>query len=185
MTASSPLPSPELSQIIKLSDIGGAALTAKIVADKDQRRALAKRFDLPSIESITANYRLKANEHEIIFTGDILSDLHQACAISGQPFPVRVTEKFNIVFVEKTSGVPSEEEVELAAEDCDVIEYQAAQIDLGEAVAQTLYLALDPYPRGPVADSIAEKKGLKSEEEAGPFGALAALKDSLEKDKSS
>ena len=60
-----------------------------------------------------------------------------------------------------------------------MIEYEAEQIDLGEAIAQTLYLALDPYPRGPDADSIAEKKGLKSEEEAGPFGALAALKDKL------
>lgn len=179
MTASTPLPSPELSQIIKLSDIGGAALTGKIIANEDQRQALAKRFDLPSIELITANYRLKANEHKITFTGDILSELHQACAISGQPFPVHIAEKFNINFVEKTDVPPSEEEVELASEDCDIIEYEATQIDLGEAIAQTLYLALDPYPRGPDADAIAEKKGLKSEEEAGPFGALAALKDKL------
>tara|TARA_R110000772_G_scaffold157849_4_gene269085 strand:+ start:2086 stop:2628 length:543 start_codon:yes stop_codon:yes gene_type:complete len=179
MTVSSPLPPPELSKIIKLSEIGGTPLTGKIVADDKQCAALAKRFELPSIESIKADYRLEAKVHEISFTGSIQSELHQACAISGQPFPVSVTEEFDIVFIEKTDIPPSEEEIELAPEDCDVIEYEAEQIDLGEAIAQTLYLALDPYPRGPDADSIAEKKGLKSEEEAGPFGALAALKDKL------
>lgn len=179
MTAPSPPLHPELSKIIKLSDIGGAALTGQIIANDDQLKALAKRFDLPSIESIAADYRLEAKEHEIKFTGNIQSDLHQACAISGQPFPVQIAEAFNIVFEEKNDTPPSEEEIELAPEDCDVIEYEAAQIDLGEAIAQTLYLALDPYPRGPDADSVAEKKGLKSEEEAGPFGALAALKDKL------
>ncbi|QTD57503.1 YceD family protein [Parasphingorhabdus cellanae] len=179
MTASSPLPQPELSKIIKLSEIGSSALTGTIVADDEERQALAKRFDLPSIESITSEYRLAAKEHEISFTGTIQSSLHQACAISGQPFPVQIDEIFNIIFVEKTEIPASDEEIELAPEDCDVIEYDAAQIDLGEAIAQTLYLALDPYPRGPDADRAAEKNGLKSEEEAGPFGALAALKDKL------
>lgn len=179
MTEISPLPTPELSKIIKLSDIGGTALTGKIDANSDQRQALATRFDLPSIESITADYRLEAKEQEIRFTGNIRSDLHQACAVSGQPFPVGVAEEFDIIFIEKTEIASTDEEIELATEDCDMIEYENAQIDLGEAVAQTLYLALDPYPRGPDADSAAKKTGLKSEEEAGPFGALAALKDKL------
>ncbi|MBF6602376.1 MAG: DUF177 domain-containing protein [Sphingorhabdus sp.] len=179
MSETQPLPSPELSKIIKLSEIGGAALTGNITADDSQREALAKRFDLPSIESLSADYRLEAKEHKISFTGSIRSDLHQNCAISGQPFPVKVAEEFDIIFVEKSDNPPAEEEIELEAEDCDIIEYENARIDLGEAIAQTLYLALDPYPRGPEADSVAEKRGLKSEEEAGPFGALAALKDKL------
>lgn len=179
MTQSQPLPPPELSQIIKLSDIGGAPITGEITANNDQRRALAQRFDLPSIETLTADYCLKSGESEIRFTGSIQSSLHQNCAISGQPFPVKIAEEFSIIFTEKTDIPHSEEEIELAPEDCDVIEYENARIDIGEAIAQTLYLALDPYPRGPDADKVAEKRGLKSEEEAGPFGALAALKDKL------
>ncbi|HEY9092222.1 DUF177 domain-containing protein [Parasphingorhabdus sp.] len=179
MTAPQSLPTPELSKIVKLSEIGGAALTGQISANEGQRRALAERFDLPSIESLSADYRLEAKEHKISFKGSIRSDLHQNCAISGQPFPVKLSQDFDIIFVEKADNPPAEEEIELAAEDCDLIEYENARIDLGEAIAQTLYLALDPYPRGPDADSVAEKRGLKSEEEAGPFGALAALKDKL------
>ncbi|MEW4468335.1 DUF177 domain-containing protein [Parasphingorhabdus sp. JC815] len=179
MTQSQPLPSPELSKIIKLSDIGSAPISGQITADNDQRQALAKRFDLPSIEEITADYSLKPGEYGIDFTGSIRSSLHQSCAISGQPFPVKLTEDFSIIFTEKTDVPHSEEEIELTAEDCDIIEFENARIDIGEAIAQTLYLALDPYPRGPDADDVAEKRGLKSEEEAGPFGALAALKDKM------
>src|SRR5690606_30283927 len=132
MSETQPLPSPELSKIIKLSEIGGAALTGNITADDSQGEALAKRFELPSIESLSADYRLEAKEHKISFTGSIRSDLHQNCAISGQPFPVKVAEEFDIIFVEKSDNIfveksdnpPAEEEIELEAEDCDIIEYE-------------------------------------------------------------
>ena len=55
---------------------------------------------------------------------------------------------------------------------------------LGEAVAQTLLLGLDPYPRSPAAEAALRDAGVKSEEEAraesSPFAALAALKGKLE-----
>jgi len=54
-------------------------------------------------------------------------------------------------------------------------------IDLGEAVAQSLGLALDPYPRSPNADALLKAAGVKREDEAGPFGVLASLKEKLEK----
>jgi len=43
-------------------------------------------------------------------------------------------------------------------------------------VADTLALALDPFPRGPNADVALKAAGVLSEEQAGPFAALAALK---------
>ena len=42
-------------------------------------------------------------------------------------------------------------------------------------------LALDPFPRGPGAEAALKVAGVISEEEAGPFGALAGLKDRLGK----
>lgn len=50
------------------------------------------------------------------------------------------------------------------------------RIDLGEAAVQTLSLALDPFPRHPDADRILAEKGVLSEEQAGPFAALAKLR---------
>jgi uncharacterized metal-binding protein YceD (DUF177 family) len=170
---------PEFSHIVRLSEIGSKPQTGKLSADQEQRRALALRFDIPKISSIAATYKLVAGERGIAFTGMLTSDLHQSCAITGEAIPVKIRDKFDILFIQKPDPSELEEEIELTEDECDIVEYEQAQIDLGEAIAQTLYLSLDPYPRGPDADNVAKKKGLKSEAEAGPFGALAALKDKL------
>lgn len=170
---------PEFSYIVKLSEIGAKPRTGTLAASKEERVALALRFDLPKISSMTATYKLVAGARGIAFTGLLTSDLHQSCAVTGEAIPVQVRDKFDILFIPTADPSELEEEIELTEEECDLIEYDRAQIDLGEAIAQTLYLSLDPYLRGPNADEAARKKGLKSEEEAGPFGALAALKDKL------
>ncbi|WP_339823540.1 YceD family protein [uncultured Parasphingorhabdus sp.] len=170
---------PEFSCIIKLSEIGSKPKTGKLVASAEERSALALRFDLPKISSLTASYKLLGGERGIGFSGKLESDLLQSCAITGEDIPVQVRDTFDILFIPKADPEQLEEEIELTEDECDIVEYEQAQVDLGEAIAQTLYLSLDPFPRGPNADEVARKKGLKSEAEAGPFGALAALKDKL------
>jgi len=170
---------PEFSHIIKLSELGTAGKAIAIEADEKQRNALAKRFDLPSIMTMSVTSNLQLHDEEIHLSGTIDAKFKQFCSIRGEPFPASVMEKFAIIFLPRASDTKSEEEIELTAEECDIIEYEGNQIDIGEAIAQTFFLALDPYPRGPNADTAAEKQGLKSEEEAGPFGALASLKDKL------
>ena len=71
------------------------------------------------------------------------------------------------------------EEVELQPEDCDVVFHDGAAIDLGTAIADTLALSLDPYPRSASAEAALREAGVLSEEEAGPFAALAKLRKSL------
>jgi hypothetical protein len=44
------------------------------------------------------------------------------------------------------------------------------------AIADSLMLSLDPYPRGPNADAALQAAGVLSEEQAGPFAALAKWK---------
>ena len=66
--------------------------------------------------------------------------------------------------------------MELGEGELDVVFHDGAAIELGAAVADTLSLALDPYPRGPNADTALKAAGVLSEERAGPFAALAALK---------
>lgn len=169
---------PEFSHIIKLSEIGSTPRSGKLSASEEERRKLAERFDLPKINTLDASYILLAGEDRIGFSGRLESDLQQRCSVTGESFQIRLREKFDIAFVPRLEVEGTEEEIELTEEDCDIIEYDNSQLDLGEAIAQTLYLALDPFPRGPNADIVA-REILKSEEEAGPFGALAALKDKL------
>ena len=169
---------PEFSHIVKLSEIGSKPRSGKLFASEDERHKLAQRFDLPKITNLEASYTLLAGENRIGFTGRLESDLQQRCSITGESFQVRLREEFDIAFVPNVEIEGADEEIELTEEDCDIIEYENGQLDLGEAIAQTLYLALPPFPRGPNADVVA-REILKSEEEAGPFGVLAALKDKL------
>ena len=170
---------PEFSHIVKLSELGSGNPQQSIAASDSEREALVKRFDLLSMEKLEATYQLRADGKKVHLSGVINAALEQFCSISGEPVPAIVEEEFEVVFLPKTNHPESEEEIELAADDCDIVEYEDNRIDIGEAIAQTLYLSLDPFPRGSKADEVAKKQGLKSEEEAGPFGALAALKDKL------
>ena len=49
-------------------------------------------------------------------------------------------------------------------------------IDLGSAIADTLALSLDPYPRSAGADAALKEAGVLTQEQASPFAALAKLK---------
>ena len=90
-------------------------------------------------------------------------------------------EPFRIEFRPQPGSAAPDEEIELSETEMDVVFYDSSAIDLGEAVAETLSLSLDPYPRAPGADETLKKAGVKDETESGPFAALAALKDKLGK----
>ena len=70
---------------------------------------------------------------------------------------------------------------ELGEGDLDTIFHDGSAIDLGSAIADTLALSLDPYPRSAGADAALKEAGVLTEEEASPFAALAALKEKLGK----
>ena len=69
-------------------------------------------------------------------------------------------------------------EIELGEADCDVVFTDGAQVDLGTAIADTLALSIDPYPRSASAEAALKEAGVLSEEQASPFAVLAKLKRS-------
>jgi uncharacterized metal-binding protein YceD (DUF177 family) len=73
-----------------------------------------------------------------------------------------------------------DDEIELGPSDCDTVFYEGGAIDLGGAIADTLALSVDPYPRSASADMALKEAGVLTEGEAGPFAALAQLKKGLE-----
>mgnify|MGYP006139369497 CR=1 FL=1 len=50
--------------------------------------------------------------------------------------------------------VADDEEIELASDSPDEIEFDGESFDVGEAVAQSLGLAINPYAEGPRADAV-------------------------------
>jgi len=176
----SPPATPEFSRAIPLSEIGAATKPRHIVADEKERTALARRFGLISLDLLEADVTLQPDGAGYLAEGTLRGTAQQACVASGEPVPASVEESFRIRFVTET-GYDADAEVELDADDCDTLFHDGRAIDLGEAVAESFALALEPFPRSPNADAALKAAGVKDESEAGPFGALAALKEKLEK----
>jgi len=148
-----------------------------LVAGDAERVALARRFGLVAIHRLTADISLERDGAAVDAAGTLSADIVQSCAVSGEDLPVQIREELNFRFV-PGSEVPAapDEEIELDERDLDEITFTGATFDLGEAVAQSLALAIDPYATGPDADTVRKEAGLLDEEAAGPFAALAALK---------
>jgi uncharacterized metal-binding protein YceD (DUF177 family) len=153
-----------------------------IIADEADRQAIADRLGLASIARLEAHAVLSRSGDAIRAEGRVSAALEQSCVVTGEPVAAHVDEPFAIAFLPAPGGTSPDEEVELAADDCDAMFHDGATIDLGGAIADTLALALDPYPRSAAADAALKEAGVVSEEQAGPFAVLARLKGGLGKD---
>jgi uncharacterized metal-binding protein YceD (DUF177 family) len=147
-----------------------------LVADQGERRRIAERLGLPSLDRLEARVTLEPKGEIVRARGRLKASLSQSCVVTGDPLDVHVDESFELIFLpEPQSGAP-DEEIELGESDCDVVFHDGSAIDLGGAIADTLALSLDPYPRSAGAEAALKEAGVLTEAEAGPFAALAKLK---------
>ena len=173
---------PEFPRPVRIDTLGEGERSIAIEADAVERGALAARFGLIALDRLAAETTVTRKGDIIMVTGRMEAQATQACVATGAPLPVTLSEPFTLKFVpEHEEGAEPLAEIELDADDCDTIDYGGGAIDLGEAVAETLALALDPFPRAPDADQVLREAGVVPEDEAeiGPFAALKALKDKM------
>lgn len=168
------LPAPEYSFPVDLRQINDTPLT--LVPDEAARRRLAGRFGITSIPAMHATVQLVREGERVTVTGRLVADVIQACRVSAEDFPVHIDEPVHLRFIPPADEITPDEEIELTADDCDEIEYEGTAFDLGEALAQTLALAIDPFAEGPNADAFRAEHGLAGETPSGPFATLAALR---------
>ena len=152
-----------------------------ILADDEERLAVADRLGLLTLERLEAHAILSRDGQRIRATGRLKASLDQSCVATGEPVPAHIDEPFELLFVPEPTAGRADEEVELGESDLDTIFHDGSAIDLGGAVNDTLALALDPYPRSAGADAALREAGVLTEEEASPFAALAALKEKMGK----
>ncbi|MEY4501472.1 MAG: hypothetical protein RIS52_1362 [Pseudomonadota bacterium] len=169
---------PEFSRSVRIDAIGSAPQRHALEALTLERGALAKRFDLVSLNTLKADVTLFAEGGHFRAQGTFSAALAQACVVSGMPVSSQIAGPFDIRFVAAQIG--EGDDVELDADDCDEMTHDGHGIDLGEAVAQTLALMLDPFPRARDADAYLQASGLVDTGPTGPFAALKGLKGQLE-----
>ncbi|MFL6753071.1 MAG: YceD family protein [Sphingomicrobium sp.] len=147
-------------------------------ADEGERAAIARRLGLEGLDRLEAHAVIARTGEIVRAEGRVLASLAQSCVVTSEPVAAHVDEPFQLVFVPEPQGPAADDEIELGEEDCDVVFYEGGAIDLGTAIADTLALSLDPYPRSASADAALKEAGIMTEAEASPFAALAGLKRS-------
>jgi uncharacterized metal-binding protein YceD (DUF177 family) len=160
--------------------------TFKIEANDAERVALAKRFDLIALESFTAEGSLTTLDggRRALLRGHIAAKVVQRCVVTLEPVADEIDEDFSLDYADDAAAAVIEKELELdpeAADPPDPLEDEA--VDIGEAAAEHLALALNPYPRVPDARLPGEpaEEPPTPEESAGstpknsPFMALTRL----------
>lgn len=147
-----------------------------LTADEAERSAIAERLGLGSLERLEAHVTLSPTGPVVRAEGRLAATLEQSCVVTGEAIAAHVDEPFALLFMPPPEDRNPDEEIELGEEDCDVVFYDGAAVDLGSAIADTLALSLDPYPRSASADAALKEAGVLTEEQASPFAALAALK---------
>jgi uncharacterized metal-binding protein YceD (DUF177 family) len=169
---------PEFSRLIAVDRVPPEGLIEKIEANEDERSSLARRFGLLAIRELTAVLELAPwRRGGIKVMGRFDSRVEQTCVVTLDPFEARISEDMTRYFLGQNAPGPTPvvHSVESLGEDePDVI--SGNSIDLGELVAESLGLALDPYPRKPGVEFSASAVEDTGNLARHPFAALQSLK---------
>ncbi len=166
----------EFERIVKLDRLPNGTL--ELSANDAERAALARRFGIPGVLALRAAVTFEPEGTEIPVTGRLEAEIEQTCAVSGETFRNTIDEPLSMRFVpmRPAPNVGEDEEIELTVDELDLIEFEGQAFDLGEAIAQSFGLAIDPFAEGPGAQAARDAGLVSSEAASGPFAALAALK---------
>jgi uncharacterized metal-binding protein YceD (DUF177 family) len=170
------VPSPEFSYLLPLDLLGAQARKVTLTVGEAERAALAKRFDLVSLDSLSAALVLRRVPKSplVRVTGTFSADFVQRCVVTQEPVPAHLDEELAACFGPEEAAIL---EVEFDPNEEDPPEpFTGDAIELGEWLAQCFAVAMDPYPRAPGA----ELEALTEEGESGesttyrPFESLLA-----------
>lgn len=164
---------PEFSRMTDAERFDGKPIV--IEADAAERTALARRFGLVAIDRLTAEVTLSPDGEAVLANGALSASIVQSCAVSGEDLPVEISEPLALRFVPERDQ-PAEIDEELDDAELDEIPFAGRHFDLGEAVAQSLALAIDPYATGPAAEDLRRRGDVSDAAASGPFAELAKLK---------
>jgi len=185
------VPRNEFARPVVIDPWPEAGIAVELIAEPAERRALARRFGLLELDLLRARGRLErgADSRELCFRGVLEAEVVQACVVSLEPVATSIREPIERRYrrdpVAGGDARAAHDRVVWVAEDDDeeseVEIVSGRTIDLGEAVAEELALALDPYPHaGDAADLVGADLGPDitfgaAEPGESPFAALRQL----------
>lgn len=157
----------ELTRPVRLQQIGASGMPYSVVASEAECRDLAVRLQIPAVLALACEFQIAPPSGDLVaVTGTLGARVVQTCVVSLDEFVQDVVEDFELQFVPE-DAVSDDLDPDLP----DDIPYSGDVIDLGEAAAEQLALALDPYPRKPDAVAADPETPVAS-----PFSSLGKLR---------
>jgi uncharacterized metal-binding protein YceD (DUF177 family) len=170
---------PEFSRPLAVERIASTGTELTIEANAEEREALARRFGIPAVHAFTATFVATPwRRGGVQVRGEFAATVEQISVVSLEPFTSEVGEPV-VRYYQAETGPGHHPDVlsveSLEDEEPDVI--SGGSIDLGEIAAESLALALDPYPRKP-GEVFAPETAQEVEErrQDNPFAVLSRLK---------
>ena len=177
---------PEFSHPIPVERLSDTGTLLKLSANETERKALAKRLDIPAINFLNAEVRLKPESkgRKVMVDADVTAQVIQTCVVTLEPIENNLHTTTKVRFGNDSRSFQGDE-IEIWAEDEDPPDpIVDGIIDVGEIVTERLALALDPFPRSPDVEFEVPKGMDNSDDEAvkkpHPFAVLEKLKSKLE-----
>jgi uncharacterized metal-binding protein YceD (DUF177 family) len=136
----------EFARPVDVANLAPGVTHRTIAATAAERAALARRFSLLALDRLEAAVRLEPLAGGLIrLTAELSADVVQACVVTLEPVASRIEEAFTLLY----GAAAAAGEVTLSGEAELVEPLAGGTLDVGEAVAQQLSLAIDPFPRAP------------------------------------
>ncbi len=140
---------PEFSRLISILDIEADGIEINISANSLECDALAKRFSVKHVQSLSANLIFSKPKGELLpkFEARYIAEITQICVVTLEPMSRIIESKIFCTFTEK-DVFNIDEELVFNVNDVDPPEYINNGIfDAGELVSEYLLLEIDPFPR--------------------------------------
>lgn len=145
-------PKPEFSRPADVTRIGRLEYRLDISATDDERAALARRFGLIDLATLSAALVLKKRGDGVIeMTGTYRARLAQPCVVTLDPVWATIEDEVRLFYAGTLKKPPVD--IDPLDDDGWPEPIVGGIIDAGESVAQLMALALDPYPRSDGAES--------------------------------
>jgi uncharacterized metal-binding protein YceD (DUF177 family) len=161
---------PELYRPVAADSVPAGGQDYEVMATEAECAALAARMQLPAVRALRCRFRLQPGlAGAVLAEGWLEAEVVQTCVVTVEDFSAAVAEHFAVRFV--PAGTESDD---IDPETIDEVPYSGGVLDLGEAAAEQLALALDPYPRAP--DAAPVELGEPEDTPASPFARLSELR---------
>ncbi len=184
----------EWSHLVNADHVDSKPMALEIAPDEDERRALAVRFAIDGLNSLSASGELSQRNMAVHVRGRFKATITQSCVVTLDPIVTEIDEEFEGWFsdADQVASIAKARrekalknghgELPILEENEDPEPIIDGKIDVGELVSQHLSLAINPYPQSEGADYPHKDDGTVDEEadlRKNPFAALKDWKDKL------